>query len=202
MGFGLLIIGYISIMGVLPYSFLYYSGGIYIAVGGGLIMLAGFCKLEEYNIYFKAMKYISVIYILILLGFTPFLVPRHSEEIMEIFLIVSKITRICVMFAFHFFMLSGILSLAKEIENIKVAKKAKRNLYISYVFFSLFILEFYLPVIWLILFALSFVYFFMIISTLYSCYMRITYEGHDEEIEEKYQAETESRKKNKKNKKR
>ena len=197
-----MIIGYISIMGVLPYSFLYYSGGIYIAVGGGLIMLAGFCKLEEYNIYFKAMKYISVIYILILLGFTPFLVPRHSEEIMEIFLIVSKITRICVMFAFHFFMLSGILSLAKEIENIKVAKKAKRNLYISYVFFSLFILEFYLPVIWLILFALSFVYFFMIISTLYSCYMRITYEGHDEEIEEKYQAETESRKKNKKNKKR
>jgi len=190
MGFGLLVIGYITVFGVLPYSFLYYSGGIYIAVGGGILMLLGFCRLEEYNIYFRAMKYISVAYILILLGFTPFLVPRHSEEFMAVFLIVSKIIRICLLFVFHYFMLSGILSLAKEIGNTKVEKKAKINIYASYIFFALFILEFMdNPVIGIALFMLTFVYYCITLSTLYGCYMRITYEGHDEEVEAKYAAE-------------
>jgi len=196
MGFGLLIIGYISILGVLPESFLYYSWGIYIAIAGGLIMLAGFCKLEEYNVYFKLMKYISVLYILILLGFTPFLILKHSKEFMVSFMVVSKIIRICFLFVFHFFLLSGISALAKEIENIKIEKKAKRNIYITYIFFGAFVLELFniADIVAPIMFLLGFVYFALTIILLYSCYMRITYEGHDEAVDEEYE--------NKKNKKR
>ena len=192
MGFGLLIIGYLSVFGVLPDSFIYYKWGIYIAVAGGLLMLAGFCKLQEYNIYFKIMKYISIIYVLILLGFTPFLIPKHSEELMITFTLASKIIRICFLFTFHFFLLTGILNLAKEIENKIVEKKAKRNIYFTYIFFASFILELfntsdlYYILIMQILFIFGFVYFIITISTLYSCYMRITYEGHDEAIDAKY----------------
>jgi len=187
MGFGLLLIGYITVLGVLPESFIYANWGIYIAVAGGFAMLAGFKKLEEFNVYFKLMKYISIIYILMLLGFTPFVIPKYSEEFMVAFAVVSKIIRICFLFVFHFFLLQGILSLAKEINNIIIEKKAKRNIFITYLFFSAFVLEFINTVeIFLIMFIFGFAYFILMISTIYSCYMRITYEGHDEMIEEKY----------------
>ena len=186
MGFGLLLLGYISVFGVLPYFFLYYSFSVYIPIAGGLIMLAGFCQLSLYNLYFKIMKYICIAYIFALLGFTPFLVVRHSEALMEAFLSVSKIIRICVMSAFHFFLISGISSLASEIENGLVLKKAKRLMYVSYAFFSAFILEFFdIPATVPALLAFTFVYYFMMFSLIYSCYMRITYEGHDEQTEQK-----------------
>ena len=201
MGFGLVIIGYLSVFGVLPDSFVYYNWGIYIAIIGGLIMLAGFCRLQEYNIYFKIMKYITIVYILILLGFSPFLIPKHSEQFMLMFSLVSKITRICFLFTFHFFLLTGILSLAKQIENNIVAKKAKRNIVMTYIFFSSFILqliniseEYYILVVQF-LFIFGFVYFIITLLTLYSCYMRITYEGHDEAIDAKEKAKNKKRKK-------
>ena len=188
MGFGLLLLGYITVLGVLPESFIYYSWGIYIAITGGFIMLLGFLKLEEFNVYFKLMKFATIIYILILLGFSPFVIPRHSEELITMFTIVSKIIRICFMFVFHFYLLQGILKLAKEINNIIIEKKVKRNIIVTYIFFSAFVFELfniseYIPVL-LTLFGL--IYFILIVSTIYSCYMRITYEGHDEAIEEKY----------------
>ncbi|MCL2096666.1 MAG: hypothetical protein FWH10_07160 [Oscillospiraceae bacterium] len=177
MGFGLLVIGYISVLGVLPYSFLYYGWGVYTAITGGLAMLAGLCRLEEYNIFFRAAKYIIIVYILILLGFPPFLLFSRTEETMASFMIVSKIIRLCVLFAFHYFLLSGISSLAKEINNEKIEKKTKRNIYMTYIFFSAFILEFLnVPAIFGGLFIISFVYYALIVSNLYSCYMRITYE--------------------------
>lgn len=181
MGFGLLILGYLSVFGTLPYFFLYYSWGIYIAAAGGLIMLAGLCRLSEYNLYFKASKYICIAYILILLGFSPFLLLKYDSGI---FTAVSKIIRICVLFAFHFFLISGISALALEIENKLVLKKSKVVMYISYAFFSAFILEFFdIPIISHIMIIFTFGFYFMMFSLIYSCYMRITYEGHDEEIE-------------------
>jgi len=200
MGFGLLITGYLSVFGVLPDSFIYYKWGIYIAITGGLLMLAGFCKLQEYNLYFKIMKYISIIYVLILLGFTPFLILKHSEELMITFTLVSKIIRICFLFTFHFFLLTGILSLAKEIQNHIVEKKAKRNIFLTYIFFASFILELlnisdeYYLLTMQTLFIFGFVYFIITMSTLYSCYMRITYEGHDEEIDAKYHTDKKKKK--------
>ncbi|MCL1858410.1 MAG: hypothetical protein FWF92_04175 [Oscillospiraceae bacterium] len=187
MGFGLLLLGYITVLGVLPESFIYYSYGIYIAITGGIIMLMGFCKLEEFNVYFKFMKYVTIIYILILLGFSPFLIINFSEEFFIKFIIVSKIIRISFLFVFHFYLLSGILALSKEINNIIIEKKAKRNIFITYIFFASFIFElFNMPVIAPFMTILGLIYFVIIISILYSCYMRITYKGHDEAIEAKY----------------
>lgn len=187
MGFGLLLLGYITVLGVLPESFIYYSWGIYIAIAGGIIMLTGFLKLEEFNIYFKLMKYICIIYILILLGFTPFLVPHYSDKFMAAVTVVLKIIRICFMFIFHFYLLSGISALAKEINNIIIEKKAKRNILITYIFFAAFIFElFNISIAIPVLAILGLIYFALIFSTIYSCYMRITFEGHDEIIEEKY----------------
>ena len=197
MGFGLLIIGYITVLGVLPESFIYYSWGIYIAVTGGLLMLAGFCKLEEYTIYFKLMKYIAIVYILILLGFSPFTLIYNSWENYQIFLIVSKIIRIFLLFVFHFFLLSGISALANQINNIKIEKKAKRNIYITYIFFGAFILEFFNITEYVapVLFLFGFAYYILMLAMIYSCYMRITYKGHDEAVDEKYNAKIKKNKK-------
>ena len=187
MGFGLLLAGYISVLGFLPDMFVYYDYLIYIAVAGGLVMLAGFVRLREYNIYFRIMKYICIVYILILLGFTPFLVIKHSDVFMQDFMFISKIIRIFLLFIFHYFMLWGILSLAKSIDNTKVIKGAKRNIYLTYIYFPASLLGlfnisdayYYIPIF------LGLIYFGMMIIVLFSCYSRITYEGHDEEIEEK-----------------
>ena len=198
MGFGLLLIGYITVLGVLPESFIYVSWGIYIAIIGGLLMLAGFCRLAEYNVFFKAMKYITVAYIIILLGFSPFevLYKSFSENFMQIYIIVSKIIKIFFLFGFHYFLLSGILALAKEIENIKVIKITKINIYFTFVFFSAFVLEFFFgPAIALLMLILGLVYFILIFANLYSCYMRITYEGHDEAIDAKYEEKKNKKKK-------
>ena len=199
MGFGLVVIGYLTVLGVLPDSYIYYTWAIYIAVAGGLIMLAGFCKLAEYNVYFAAGKYISIVYIAILLGFSPFVILKYSGELAILFDIVSKIIRICFLFVFHFYLLSGISALAKEIGNIKIEKKAKRNIVMTYIFFSLFIFELFdVPNEFLALMSiLGLCYFIVMLTTLYSCYMRITYEGHDEAIEEKYKKTEEKYKKTK-----
>ncbi|MCL2815402.1 MAG: hypothetical protein FWD23_12450 [Oscillospiraceae bacterium] len=188
MGFGLVILGYLTVLGVLPDSFIYYTWSIYIAVAGGLIMLAGFCKLAEYNVYFAVGKYISIVYIFILLGFSVFVIPAYSRDFMIVFNTVSKIIRICFLFVFHFYLFSGISTLAKEIENIKIEKKAKRNIIITYVFFFCFIFEFFgVPEVFSVFMAgVGIIYFILTAILLYGCYMRITYEGHDEAIEEKY----------------
>jgi len=204
MGFGLVIIGYLSVFGVLPDSFIYYSWSIFIAVAGGILMLLGFIKLQEYNIYFKIMKYLTIIYILILLGFAPFLIIKNNENFIILFTLVSKIIRLCFLFVFHFFMLTGIKTLAKEIENTKVEKKAKNNILLTYIYFAAFVLELFILsndsalLVAQIMFLFGFVYFIVTLSTLYNCYMRITYEGHDEKIDEKYE-EKNNKNNNKKN---
>ena len=199
----MVIIGYISVLGFFPDLYIYYSYSVYIAIAGGLIMLAGFLKLQEYNIYFKVMKYICIAYILILLGFTPFLIPRHSENIMQNFMVVSKIIRIFFLFIFHYFLLSGILSLAKSTDNRKVIRGAKRNIYLTYIFFFAVVLEIFSVfdvyyIVTMTVFGL--IYYVMTMIVLFSCYMRITYEGYDEAVDEKMKKSENGFKKNISNK--
>jgi len=188
MGFGLLIIGYITMLGFFPDLIIYYNFGIYIAVAGGLIMLAAFVKLQEYNVFFKIMKYVCIAYILILLGFTPFVIIKHSDAFMNTFMIVSKLIRIFFLFIFHYFLLSGIYALAKSIDNVKVEKSAKRTIYFTYIFFALTVLEsfdIFGAYFMMLILCLGLIYWIMTLIVLFSCYMRITYEGHDEEADEK-----------------
>ena len=199
MGFGLVIIGYISVLGFFPDLFIYYSYAVFIAVAGGVIMFAGFRKLREYNIYFKIMQYICAAYIIILLGLAPFLLLGYSDNI--IFMYVSKIIRIFFLFIFHYFLLAGISSLADSINNVIVLKKAKRNRYITYIYFCAAILGIFsifdaYYIMGMMVFGL--VYYVMTMVVLFSCYRRITYEGHDEAMDEKIKKLQNRFKKNKK----
>jgi len=194
MGFGLVVIGYLTVFGTLPGSFIYYSWGIFIAVAGGFALFAGFYKLQEYNIYFKSMKYISAAYILILLAFAPFLIINHSDGFMQNFLFVSKVIRWLFLFVFHYFLLSGILSLSKEIGNIIIEKKAKRNIFFTYIYFFAFIFEFFFTEAAIVMLVSGFIYYFLILAITYRCYMKITFEGHDEAIDEKYELKNKNKK--------
>ena len=200
MGFGLLLLGYMTALSFFPdlsAIFLYVWQAVFIPLAGGIIILAAFIKLQEYNIYFKIMKYISVIYILVMLGFMPFLIIEQTEEVMQYYIYISKIVKIFLMFVFHYFMLSGIYSLAKSIDNNKVMKSAKISIYFTYIYFGMSILGIFdFASIYYILtvLALSLVYFFMNLACIYKCFMQITYQGHDEELERRFE------KKHKKNK--
>ncbi|MCL2158230.1 MAG: hypothetical protein FWH48_02350 [Oscillospiraceae bacterium] len=186
MGFGLVIIGYLTVLGVMPDTFVYYTWGIYIAVAGALIMLAGLCRLAEYNIYFKITKYICVAYVFILLCFAPFVILKLDAELTNSFFVVSKVIRTCLLFMFHFYLFSAVSALSHEIENIKLEKKAKRNIVASCVFFAAFALEIFFPIDPFMA-VLGLGYYVFTLIFLYGCYMRITYEGHDEAIEAKYE---------------
>ena len=141
-----------------------------------------------------------------LLGFSPFLIIKKSDEFLAVFDYVSKIIRIFFLFVFHFFLLTGILALGKEVDNIKVIRAAKRNIVFMYIFFASFVLELFniskeslvLIAQFMVIFGLA--YFVVTMITLYSCYMRITYEGHDEEIDAKIEKMQEKFKKKKKDK--
>ena len=170
--------------------FLYIWQAVFIPLAGGIIILAAFFKLQEYNIYFKIMKYVSVIYILVILGFMPFLIIERSDEVMQHYIYISKIIKIFLMFVFHYFMLSGIYNLAKSIDNHKIAKSARINIYFTYIYFGLSIFgifDFTGMYYILTVLVLSLVYFFMNLACIYRCFMQITYKGHDEERERRFQ---------------
>lgn len=204
MGFGLLVFGYITVIGVFPDLPVYFNRyAIFVAIGGGIILLASFWKLQEYNIYFKIMKYVSGVYILTMLGFMLFLIPEQSEEFMLAFMYYSKIIRIFLLFVFHYIMLTGIHTLAKSVDNVKILKNAKLNIYFTYVYFGLSIIsifDFTSGYYVLAVFLTGLLYYCRNFLCIYSCFQRITYKGHDEKIERKIEEKAEkARKKKNKN---
>jgi hypothetical protein len=199
MGFGLLLLGYMTMLGSFPdssaiYMYMWYA--VFIPVSGGFIILAAFFKLQEYNIYFKIMKWLSVLYVLVLLALMPFYIMELSDEVNAVFDYTSKIIRIFLLFAFHFFLLTGIHALAKSVDNQQILQSAKLNIYFTYIYFALCIFSIFgLAGTYYILltFVAGLVYFCRNMLCIYRCFLYITYEGHDEELERKIQA-----KKNKK----
>lgn len=181
MGFGLLALGYLSVLGVLPTSFVYNSYAVAIPIVAGGIMFAALRKLQVYNIYFKAVKYICAAYLAIMVGLAPFLIIYHSD-MPNILLYISKAARILSLFAFHYFMLNAMYSLAKEIDNPKIKRVSKRNIYITYFYFSLSVATLF-PIggtfnVYLQVFSMiaGIIYYILILTNIYSCYMRITTE--------------------------
>lgn len=181
MGFGLLALGYLTVLGALPTSFIYGSYTIVIPIVGGAIMFAAFRKLQVYNIYFKAVKYICAAYIAVIAGLAPFLI-IYQRGMPEMLVYISKAASTLSLFAFHFFLLTAMYSLAKEIDNPKVKRTSKRNIYITYFYFSLSVATLF-PLggmfsVYLQLFAMivGIIYYILILINIYSCYMRITTE--------------------------
>jgi hypothetical protein len=75
--------------------------------------------------------------------------------------------------------------IAVEIGNGKLAYKAKRNIYITYGYALLLVLYTLLPegFLYLAMFY-SIIWFVLNVSVFMSCYMRISYEGADDENDE------------------
>jgi len=96
-------------------------------------------------------------------------------------------------------MLSGICALAKDVDNQKVYRGARFNIYFTYVYFGFTILGVFELGAYYIIIALlmSLIYYVRVLACIYKCFVWITYEGHDEERERK-QEEKEQAKKNKK----
>ena len=181
MGFGLLALGYFTMLGIFPTSPIYVSYAILIPVLGGGIMFAAFRKLQVYNIYFKVMKYICGVYILILAAFAPFEI-IYFNSMQAAFIYVSKPIKILILFAFHYFLLYAINSLAKEINNPRIKRASQRNIYATYFYFSVSVLSLF-PIfgsytIHLQLFSMIFgiIYYFLILINLFLCYVGITTE--------------------------
>ena len=181
MGFGLLLLGYMTALSFFPdFSgiYVYMWPTIFVTMAGGAIMLAAFIKLGEYNIYFKIMRYISVIYILVLIGLTPFLIMELSEEAAQSYIYISKIIKIFLLFAFHYFMLSGIYAMAKSIDNQRVLKSARINIYLTYIYFGASILGLFEFAYYYMLAVtlLGLIYYLMNLVCIYKCFTHIGYE--------------------------
>ena len=190
MGFGLLLLGYMTVLGFFPdmAAIYLYIGYLLVipAIGGG-VMLAAFLKLQEYNIYFKAMKYVALIYMLAAISYAPFFMFERSDAAMDMFMLAYRIVNICVLFTFHYIMLSGVRVLAESVDNRRIAGSAKSGIYFTYIYFGLsavgllYINLFYTVFV----IVLGIIYFFKNLACIYRCFLQITYEGHDEEREAK-----------------
>ena len=186
MGFGLLLLGYMTALSFFPNLsaiFMYLWPAVFVPMAGGIVMSAAFFKLQEYNIYFKITKYISVIYILVLIGLTPFLMMELSEGAEQRYMYISEIIKIFLLFAFHYFMLSGIHALAKSIDNPKILKSAKINIYLTYIYFGasiLGILDFADIYYILAVILLGVIYYFRNLICIHRCFTQIGYEIHGE----------------------
>jgi len=94
-------------------------------------------------------------------------------------------------------MLSGIYALAKSIDNGKILRSARFNIYFTYIYFGLNILgifDFVNMYYILTVLALTLIYFFKNLICIYRCFMQITYKGYDEELERKFEEKSQRRK--------
>ena len=190
MGFGILFFGYMTMLGVFPDLFVYHRYMIFIPIVTGLLIFVAFFKLREYNIYLKIMMYITAVYILMLIGFAPFLIREQSEEFLHDFLFISKIIRTFVLFLFHYFMFKGIHALAIDVGSLRISRSAKSNLIFTYIYFGLSIIGVFEFEVWyyIMMILLGVVYFIKNLGCIYHCFLQITYEGHDEARTAKHEA--------------
>ena len=190
MGFGILFFGYMTMLGVFPDLFVYHGYMIFIPIVTGLLVFIAFFKLRGYNIYLKSMMYITVVYILMLVGFAPFLIGEQSEEAVYTFLFISKIIRTFVLFLFHYFMFKGIYTLSIDVGSLRISRSAKSSLTFTYVYFVLSIIGVFGFEAWyyIMMLMLSLVYFIKNLGCIYHCFLQITYEGHDEARTAKHEA--------------
>ena len=190
MGFGILFFGYMTMLGVFPDLFVYHRYMIFIPIVTGLLIFAAFFKLRGYNIYLKLMMPITVVYILMLVGFVPFLIGEQTEEFLYTFLFVSKIIRTFVLFLFHYFMFKGIYTLAIDVGSLRISRSAKSSLAFTYIYFGLSIIGVFEFEVWyyIMMILLSVVYFMKNLGCIYHCFLQITYEGHDETMTAKREA--------------
>jgi len=184
MGFGVLFIGYIFtyLFSMTPFNF------ISDLVGNALILCAALL-LSRHNRFFKYAGYTSAaVFLCAAVNVVVRFVPQSAVTT------VLEYVKIFAVFLFHFTLLKGISTIAKETELPKIVRKAGRNTYITvtYFMFSLFLLlpfpekianEFTMFIAFPV-FVLGLIWLFLNSTLIYSCYMWICLEG-DEDMETK-----------------
>ena len=200
MGFGILLFGYFVVLGTLPSALLFGNFLIIVAFGTSVILVCALKLLSGYNVYFRIAFAVSIVFSALLLASIPFETRDFGDQVNIVYSVISRTARYIILLALHNFLLQAIRTLARSIGNKKIAKKARRNLVVTYIYFIFTVFAFFdapgdiiaiaAVVFGILLFALNFALF-------YSCYMRITYEGHDEEVERKYNEREEKRKRGK-----
>lgn len=201
MGFGILLFGYFSILGTLPSALLFGSYAILAAFAMSLLLVYASKKLSEFNIYFKITFTVTIIFSAFLLVSIPFEILKLSDTVNVVYSAASRVARYIILLAFHNFLLQAIKKLAASVENFKIAKKAGRNLVITYIYFLFTITSFFDAPNGSFMIAAVFggIFVFLInFILLYSCYMFITYEGYDEEIDRKFDERAEKNQNRKK----
>lgn len=198
MGFGILLFGYFSILGTLPSALMFGSYAMIAAFAMSIPLVFGLKMLSEFNLYFKITFFIAVVFSALMFVSLPFEILKLGDTVNVIYSVASRIVRYIVLLAFHNFLLQAVKKLAVSVENTKIAKRAGRNLIITYVYFIFTIVSFFnAPND---IFAISAIFFGILVFLLnffliYTCYMYITYEGYDEEVERKYEERMEKKKK-------
>ncbi|GHU34815.1 hypothetical protein FACS1894105_02420 [Clostridia bacterium] len=199
MGFGLLLIGYISVLGVYPNINIYtYVWAALIGIAGAIIAYFGACKLAEFGLFFRVFKVMTMAYIALvaILGTSDVLGINDPESgAFAIFEGISLAVRILFLFAYHFILATAIKNLAREVGNGKTERAAKRVLFASYVYFPLTLLPMFISVsqeLLIVEITAGLIYFGLNIVMLYSSFVRITFEGHDEAVEAKHKKKSSS----------
>lgn len=197
MGFGILLFGYLSVLGTLPSALIFGSYAMIAAFAMSVLLVIALKMLSEFNVYFKITFIITIIFSALLLVSIPFEILKTGETVNVVYSAASRISRYILLLAFHNFLLQAIKKLALSVENNKIAKKAGRNLIITYVYFVFTITSFFdapNDIVALAAIFLGIFVFLLNFTLLYSCYMYITYEGYDEEVERKYDERMEKKK--------
>ena len=179
MGFGLIFIGYAA-MFVMPYSIFPAFVGLFIIMRG-IRRLAPYSKkfVYAYNAFFLLTLYSAFVTWLAigLVANIPFL----SSGIVSL----VKIGEWVGLAVAHFFMFAGMIELARMVGIRRISDKCSRNLYFIVTYISVqIILDIIRPPMPLIFQSLNMLLWSVLIVMnsvqIFSCYMRICYEGEED----------------------
>ena len=188
MGFGILVIGYLALFGMMPSYNVYISYASLIPIIGCLVLIIALQKLAPYGRLFDWSLKVSYVLLgiagvgaLYEFGALEFLLTRTMglagwSYAYSIGIFAFKL--LCLA-TFNTFLLNAISKLAESVGNKKLAYKSKRNLAFQMIYYALAILAMF-PIagdFWgifgLLIYIFGIVCFFLNLVTIYTAYMRI-----------------------------
>lgn len=184
MGFGILVMGYLVMFGLMPGYNVFVSYVAILPVVGCIVMLIALRKLSPYGKLFQLASY----------GTMGLIAVAAASAIYEYGCLIGLITPleqfnlimftpklICVAF-FNVMLLGGISKLATEVGNKKLAYTARRNIYLQMVYYALVVISIF-PVaveFWgafaLVIYLFGIICFLLNLISIYTAYMRIIVE--------------------------
>ena len=137
MGYGLLILGYLTVLGMLPTSgFIYVDFISFVPVFGCAFMLAGLWKLGTTDVFYKAAAAAVFLLLLVQTAFIPFEMIEPLSRHNETARIASLTARLAILPLFHILLLLALKRTALGMNDMERANRAERNLYLTLAYFA------------------------------------------------------------------